>query len=221
MRKMRSTEMAKLQGQGGNALAKIEAVVNSCTKLPEGFSPKELLLTDSFFLMLAMRTMTFGSEYTYTYRCRFCGSVERATTDIVADLDEKPASDDLTEPIEIELPDAECTVACRFLRVADQDLVTKHAKRTKMSTADSSDPSYAYRMALSLIERDGQQFSDILQKQDFITRLSAADSVRLERGISDKEPGVDIRVFPDCSSCGATVEQALPFDAEFFRPSSL
>lgn len=221
MRQMRSGEMARLQGQGGNVVAKIEAVVNACVKLPSELSSKDLLLSDHFFLMLALRTMTFGPKYNYKFRCQYCGSVERATVDIAKDLDEKPAADDLVEPFEVTLKDAGCVAGCRLLRASDQDLVVKHTTRMKMSTADKSDPSFAYRLALALEERDGEPFSDVLVKQDFIKGLTAADTIRLERGISEKEPGVDIRVFPVCSACDAAAELTLPFDAEFFRPSSL
>lgn len=220
-RKMMSSEHARLQQQGGSALERIEAIVNACTKLPEGFSPKDLLLTDSFFLMLALRTQTFGPEYSYKFRCTHCGEIGKASIDIVRDLDEKSASDDLREPIDVKLPDAGCTIQCRFLRMGDQDLITRYVKRTKMASTDADDPSYQYRLALSLESRDGNPFGNLLEKQDFIRSLTAADCIRLERAIQDSEPGVDIRVFPDCSSCGATNEMALPFSAEFFRPTRI
>lgn len=221
MRKMMAAEMARLQSQGGTVLEKIEAIVNACTKLPEGFTGKDLLLTDSFFLMLALRTMTFGPEYRFSYRCRHCGSFEKAKVDIVQDLEEKPADEDLHEPIEVDLPDARCKVAGRFLRIADQDLITKHVKRTKLSSVDTTDPSYQYRLALALVSKDGEEFTDLLKKQDFIKVLTASDCLRFEKVLQDAEPGVDIRVYPDCTSCGATNEMGLPFDAEFFRPSSV
>lgn len=221
MRKMMSSEMARLQGQGGSVLEKIEAMVNACTKLPEGFNAKEFLLTDSFFLMLALRTMTFGPEYSFSYRCQSCGSMEKSTIDIVADLDEKAADEDLREPIEVRLKDANCTVAGRFLRISDQDLITKYVKRMKMTTIDRDDPSYQYRLALALVSRDGEPFSDLLKKQDFIKALTAVDCLRFEQELQKREPGVDIRVYPDCGACGATNGMALPFDAEFFRPTSV
>lgn len=220
-RKMRSVEQARLQSQGGNALERIEAIVNSCTRLPEGFSPKDLLLTDSFFLLLALRTMSFGAEYTFRWKCRYCSNVSKQRVDIVQDLEEKPAPPSLHEPIDIQLVDAGCKVSCRFLRVSDQTLITRHSERVKLSSNDADDPAYLYRLALQLVARDDVPFQDILRKQDFITSLTSADALRIEQGVDAVEPGVDVRVTPTCSGCGALNEVALPFDAEFFRPSRL
>jgi hypothetical protein len=148
-------------------------------------------------------------------------SMEKSVVDISEDLEEKAAPDDLREPIDVELPDAGCTVQCRFLRISDQDLLMKYVKRTRLTSNDPSDPSYQYRLALQLVSRNGEPFQDILRRQDFIKSLTAADCIRLEKRIDDLEPGVDIRVFPDCQACGGTNEMGLPFDAEFFRPDSL
>lgn len=221
MRKMLAGEQSRLQQQGGSALDRIEAIVNACVKFPPGFTPSELLLTDSFYLMLALRAMSFGPEYTYRYRCRHCGSVEKAKVNVVDDLDETVGDEELVEPIEVQLPDAAVKVAARFLRISDQHLITKYVKRTKLTTSDADDPSYIYRLALALESHDGEPFEDLLRKQDFVKRLTASDCQRLEKAIQDAEPGVDIRVFPDCGGCGASNELALPFDAEFFRTSGL
>lgn len=221
MRKMMSTEMSRLQSQGGTYLDRIEAVVNACTKFPTGFNSSELLLTDSFFLMLALRTMTFGPKYAFTYRCRYCGSKQKSTVDIVEDLDEKPAEETLREPIEIELVDAACKISIRLMRLADRDLIAKHVKRTKLTTLDADDPSYHYRMALSLVDRNGDPFTDFLKRQDFIRGLTAMDCLRIEQETNKHEPGVETKIMPDCTACGTTNEMGLPFDAEFFRPGSV
>lgn len=220
-RKMMSGEMARLQTQGGNVLEKIEAIVNACTRLPDGINAKELLLTDSFFLMLALRTRTFGPEYKFTFRCQFCGAIEKAEVNVVEDLDEKVGDEDLVEPLEVPLPDAGCVVSGRFLRMSDQDLITKYTKRVRLTSTDHTDPAYQYRLALTLVALDGEPFSDLLKKQDFVKGLTASDCLKYERTLIKRESGVDIRIHPECGTCGASNEMALPFDAEFFRPTSL
>lgn len=221
MRRMKSGENAKLLSAGGGANDRLEVIVNSCTKFPPGFDPKTLLLTDSMYLLLVLRTMTFGPEYQYTYRCRFCGSTERAKINIVEDLDEQVADLSLTEPVDVELIDAKCTVGCRFLRSSDNALILKHANRLKLASNDRDDPSYAYRLALMLVHRNGTAFTDILTRTDFINSLSAADAIRLEKGVDDKQPGVDTRVNLTCRACSGMTEIGLPFDGEFLRPSNL
>lgn len=221
MRRMMAREANQLRQQGGSPLERIEAIVTACAKLPSGFHQKELLLTDSFFMMLTLRTLSFGPKYKFRFRCQFCSSTEQGEIDIAEDLDEKAAADDLVEPFEIPLVDSACAVSVRFLRIEDQSALAKYVKRTKMTTVDQDDPSYTYRLALSLVARDGESFTDILKKLDFVKSLTAADLLRLDQGIQEREPGVDLRIFPDCKACGATNEMGVPFDAEFFRPTRI
>lgn len=222
MRKMRADESLRLGSQGGNPLEKIEAVVNACVQYPQGFSPQDLLLTDSLYLMLQLRTMTFGPDYEFTWRCRFCSSIEKGQANIVEDLDQT-VDDDLREPVELDLKDASVRVGARFLRIRDRQALVKHTRREKMrSVAADDDPdSAAYRIALMLVSRNGSPFRDVLEKQDFVSSLSAPDVIRFQRFMDDKESGVDLRVYTECSACSAPNEIALPFDADFFRPSNL
>jgi hypothetical protein len=228
VRKMTVNELSKLS-QGGSPLDKIEGILKSTVKLPKGVDLSDLLITDRFFLLLSVRTASFGAHYTFRYKCQFCGSTERADVDISEDLrikdggvkqyDEDEAS--LEEPIDIPLPDAGCIVQARFLRGEDEQRVFKHAKRLKMQSTHAGDTSEAYRIGLQIQSRDGEEFDNPLQKQEFVRSLTAADTLRFERALDDAEPGVDLTVFPECGACSALNEMDMPFDAEFFRPSRL
>lgn len=229
VRRMTVNELTRLS-QGGSPLDKIEGILKSTVQLPDGITLAELLITDRFYLLLAVRTASFGGEYDFRYKCQFCGETGRETIDISEDLQTRSGGvemDDgsgkmvVEEPVDVPLKDAECVVQIRFLRGKDERSVFKHSKRMKMQGMDKGDTSEAYRLGLHIESLDGEEFTNALEKQEWVRNITAADCLRLERAIEKAEPGVDLSVFPECNGCGALNEQDLPFDAEFFRPSRL
>lgn len=222
VRKLLVSEMSVLEAQGSGGVERLDAVIRACCKLPlPGIVHANLLITDRFAIMLALRTFTFGPHYNYQFKCQFCNQVSKATTNIAEDLEEHTAADDLTEPIDCVLTDAGKIVGLRFLRGEDEERVVKYAKRMKMQSNDAGDPSNIYRMAIQIVNIDGEINLELRQRETFVKGLTAADSLRIHTTIDEKEPGLDLTVFPDCRNCGATNEMSLPFTAEFFRPTNL
>lgn len=218
MRKLTSLELQKLSQGGGDPIKKINSVVAACTTFPEGFAHADLLTTDAMYLMIALRTLTYGPSYRFQFRCSFCGRVQRTDVDIVQELDVVKLKDDFEEPFSVKLPDCEHTIEQRFLRQRDLDTIISSARRMKMASNDGDDPSYLLRLATQIVTIDGSAPRDILAAQKFVAGLGARDALALERNVSDQEPGIDIRVFPICEGCSAPNELSMPFDAEFFRP---
>jgi hypothetical protein len=215
---MTAKEQSLLQTQGGGVIGKLDALIATCCKLPQALSRAELLLTDRLAILLTLRTKTFGPEYSFQWRCKHCAAFNTAKVDIVRDLEEKTAPPTLKEPIEVTLPQRGCVVAMRFLRGVDEETLLRNAKRLKMQSNDGDDQSYLMRVAMQLVTKDGEPFGNILDKQRFVENLSASDLVYLEDEVSEQEPGIDTRLYLDCSQCSGTNEMGLPFTAEFFRP---
>jgi hypothetical protein len=233
VRKMGVDEEEKILGSGAGGLERIEIVLRNCTKLPNEFKHEDLLITDRMALLLAFRTVTFGPHYSFNYKCQYCGAMAKANVNILEDFDEKTpeslaldkakAGDEdwaLHEPFEVVLPDENVAVDVRFLRGKDELSLAKRSKRVRMQSNDPGDPSYKYRIALQIVHIDGEELP-IGKKELFVRKLTATDSARLRIAVDEIEPGIDLRVYPDCGSCGATNEMVMPFQLEFFRPSSL
>jgi len=221
IRPLRAREQAKLMQQGGGIVGKVDAIISTCLKLPEGIRPKELLLVDRFAVLLALRTKTFGPEYSFDYRCQDCGEQQKGHINIVEDFDERTPDSDLEEPFEIELPDEGKKVKMRFLRGEDEDQITKNAKRIKMQSNDSDDPSYLIRLAMQIVEvedEDPEKIKSLVFRQRFIEDISASDLCVLEDAMNELEPGIDTRIYPECGKCAYVNEMTMPFSAEFFRP---
>jgi len=221
IRPLRAREQAKLMQQGGGIVGKVDSIISTCLKLPEGIKSKELLLVDRFAVLLALRTKTFGPEYTFDYRCQDCGEQQKGHINIVEDFDERTPDSDLAEPFDIELPDEGKVVKMRFLRGEDEDQIAKNSKRVKMQSNDSADPSYLIRLAMQIMAIDGEdpeKMRSLVDRQKFIEGISAGDLCVLEDAMNDLEPGIDTRIYPECSKCAYVNEMTMPFSAEFFRP---
>jgi len=236
IRKMTTREDSILLSQGARGLERMDKILKAITRLPNGFKHEDLLLTDRMAIMLAMRTITYGPIYTYRYKCSECGSSpEKATINIVEDLNEKtPESllqafeeadppvgvEELVEPFDVHLKDADCDVSLRYLRGHDELSIAKKARVLKMQSNDPTDPSYLFRLQ-SMIERVNGEEKPAREKEAFVRNLSALDAAIIRIEVEKREPGIDLRVYPECSSCGSTNELIMPFTAEFFRPAAV
>jgi hypothetical protein len=233
VRKLSGTEEALLLSQGSQGLERMEITLKNCVKLPNDFLHSELLMTDRMAAMLALRTITFGPRYSFSYKCRFCNVMQKARINILEDMDEntpdsialkmlEKGEEDWTleEPVIVKLLDAKKTVELRFLRGHDETRVIKRTKRLMLQSVDAGDPSYLFRFALQIMRIDGEEV-DLGRKELLIRKLTATDTARMRIAIDDVEPGIDLTVYPECNACGAVNQMPLPFTAEFFRPSSL
>lgn len=221
IRPMRGREQGKLMQQGGGTAGKIAALISTCLKLPEGMDSKELLLVDRFAVLLALRTKTFGPEYSFKFRCEDCGDQQTGHINIIEDFDERTPDGDLVEPFDVKLPDADKTVKMRFLRGEDEDQITRNAKRLKMQSNDADDQSYLMRIAMQIVEvedEDPEKLKPLPFRQKFIENISANDLCVLEDTMNELEPGIDTRIYPECGKCAYVNEMTMPFSAEFFRP---
>jgi hypothetical protein len=196
----------------------VSKLIQACVKLPQGVQHGELLTADRLAILIGLRVFTFGPKYAYTYGCPSCGAQSKAECDLGADLKEKSADATLVEPLEIRLNDADVTVGLRFLRGKDEDAVAKVSKRGAIQ-GESGDQSIITRMALQLVTIDGKDAGDLIEREKFIKGLSMPDGMDFRESLDSKEPGVDLRVYPECKSCGAATEVTLPFGLEFFRPA--
>lgn len=239
IRKMLVAEETALLSAGGDVLTRISRVIQACVSIPGGMRHEDLLLVDRFYLLIALRTDSLGPSYNFSFRCEHCGQINKTTIDIVKELNEKVAVPDganghlevptaegeaenavvLYEPIETKLVDLDATVGLRFLRGSDEAEITRQASRVR-ARGDGADPTLPMRLARHIVTVDGIELS-LLERESLARRLTMRDSATIRLAIEAHEPGIDTTVVRDCTSCGGTNAQSMPFTAEFFRPTHL
>ncbi len=217
-RGMNVQDIAYFESNGSSAHEKIERLLKTCVKLPNGFEHRDLLLTDRMALLFSLRTLTIKSGYDYAFRCPHCGTFNERTADLATELTQTEPEPGLTEPIAVHLDGCNADVEIRFLRGRDEEAVAKYAKRIKLKSVDSEDPSLSHRIALQLITINGEK-PDILERERFAKGMPFDDLLTLVDLIATKEPGIDTEIVADCSKCQAPNKVELGLTAEFFRRS--
>jgi hypothetical protein len=219
VRKMLIAEDEILAGAGGSALTRVSKIIARCTKLPDGFDPEHLLLFDRMFLLLTIRTHTFGPIYQIEFRCPQCRHKNsKRPVNIVEDLNEIPVNADLREPIEVHLPDLKQRIGIRLLRGADEHAVVKAAKEAENRGQTGTPVQDQLRQIIVAI--DGELVSNPLARIDLIRQFSAADLVAVREALDQNDFGIDTTVQPTCERCEAAVELDMPFGTDFLRPAS-
>ena len=203
---------------------------------PLPIPPGELLSGDRSYLMIYMRSVSFGSGYQYYATCTDC----REKYDGSVDLNELPIlylPDGFSEPFSVKLPRSQATVSLRLLRGKDEIATMNFAKKMRMQLAkvklqssSPGDPGYTNRlsrMVVSLLTSDGQTITPTnpldgqLLIQEFVNHLPALDTIAIENAYQDNDCGVDLFLDLVCPNCRGDQRQVLPLTEEFFRPGSL
>lgn len=212
IRKMTVAEEVILQSTSGGADL-VGKLVAACTRLPQGFLPQQLLLSDRIAILIALRAITFGPKYQVPYTCSACGAVNKAEVDLNADIKERPATKALVEPLDFMLTDAKKQVSLRYLRGSDEAAITK--LRKKDAPAEES----VVRMALQITKIDGEDAGSVDARMEFVRQLTIPDAMDMREALEAGETGLDTRIAPSCVSCGEVNEMQMPMTPEFFRPA--
>lgn len=192
----------------------INTVLDRCI-LSKELKVGEYLLTDQFFILLNIRSLSYGPEYSFEMICRACETKYMHLVLLPKGLILKIASDDDTEPFPIDLPNCGSKLMCRFLRGDDETDIRNFVKQATVS--DGGDPAYVYRLSKQIVSIDGKEL-DVIEKLMFCENMIGADSVALRDGIAKQESGVDLEIVAVCPRCKEETKIVMPFTADFFRP---
>jgi len=214
-----ANEEAILYAPGGDMTQKLNNVINGCIDNCPMPSIK-LLSADRFYLLLALRTRSFGPEYEFQTKCPSCSLQYRTKINIVEDMEIKELVDDLEEPVRVQLPVSGDDLELKFLRGEDENKVTSYTKRARMSKVQSADPSFLYRMAVMVQNINGDALDEPF-KVKYVREMDIGDSVHLRREIERLEPGIDSKLFLECSQCSFVNETTMPFTSDFLYPKKV
>ena len=212
IRKMTVAEEVILQSTSAGADL-VGKLVAACCKLPMGFLPTQLLLSDRIAILIALRAFTFGPRYQIPYSCTSCGAVNKADVNLGEDIKEKVGSDKIVEPIEIPLTDAKKIISMRFLRGSDEAAIVRTRKK------DAPQDDVVVRMALQIVKVDGEELPSLDARIAFVRDLTIPDAMDIREALAKVESGLDTSIAPVCSACGEVNELQMPMTSEFFRPA--
>lgn len=218
---MTAREEKMLAGAKGSAGSVLDLILKSCVKL-DGITVGELLTADRFFILLILRSTSYGSEYKFNMTCGACNQrfQHKVTLDDVDTFPIKTLDADATEPFEVTLPASQDVIKFRLLRGDDEKAIQKYADQAFSRGDTAGDPTYTYRIArhVTAINSTDYDVSRISEVNRYIEKLIGRDSVALRNAIEKADCGVDITIRMNCPKCDDFIEQSMPMTAEFFRP---
>lgn len=213
------TREEKLFSAGSNSGSLIvNKIFEACVTCP--IDHQKLILGDRLFILLQLRSITYGRQYDYSYQCDNCKKKAYG----FLDLDSLPVRTPKEEiedasKFTVKLPLLGHTLTLRLLTGEDEDKITRYVNQiTAKSRGQAADIEYIYRLARRFDQVDGEAIG-IREAMDLVERLKGQDSLALRDAIIENDIGPDIEVTPTCQNCGFESEAfTMPLDSEFFRP---
>jgi hypothetical protein len=163
-------------------------------------------------LLLYLRNITWGSEYSFESTCTHCDKPFPIEVKVPDDLRLWMLEDTFAEPFPLKLPKSGIELGLRLLRVGDEKAISEYARARQ---ADQQDV-LPYRLARSIVTWAGKEANpvDVANK---VLDLHAMDTEAIRDEISDQDCGVDLLIDRDCSRCGLANQVRVGFSADFFR----
>lgn len=226
------TDIEEIFSSGfGSSSSLITEVLDRCLDIP--IKSTELLVGDRYYAFMALRSESYGSSYTFPYKCTYCNFKFNETLDIMKDLDVIYLPDDAKEPFSVDLTDAGVSLQFRLLRGSDDEDIDEYlerfykqsAKGAKLSRGGAlsnkkkkpQNPVYKYRLAKHIVGVDGEEY-DLDQSLEFVNNLLAGDSREFRNAINDVDPRLDIRIEIECPRCESENQTILPFTSDLISP---
>lgn len=215
---MTTQEEQLLNSKKSDRITVLNQLIKNCiVDCPVRF--EDLLVSDSFYILLCIRNVSFGSDYSFNLTCPKCNTKFRKEVLVPNSLKIIALTpEDDNEPYEVTLPLSEDKITFRLLRIKDESEIRRYSQSQYSRSVTPGDPSYCYRLAMYLQTVNGEKL-DAVRKLEYIENLIAKDSLVLRNNIDKREFGAELDISFDCPSCGFSDSSTMPFDREFFRPS--
>ena len=194
----------------------LDMVFQNCIK--SSIDVTNMLSSDRVFLMLWLRSISYGNMYKFTLQCnnpeckkKFEYEVDLSTHPI------KEISSEIVEPIEIELPVSKYHVFFRLPRGTDEvELIKLQNQTKKLNEADDSIVKKLVSTVIKITDFDGNPLPENLYEQ-FISSLVARDASVWRNKIEKMDGGIEDIKGIVCPHCEEEFESAIPITENFFR----
>lgn len=201
----------------------VTRALQSCIIEPKDLKLDDLLPADQHYLIIKLRSHTYGSEYRVMAACTNpnCQSSGQAQ-EFTLNLDELSCHelpDDFDTDIATgKLPVSGDELTLRLLLNKDYAEVARRAKKlSKKLKLPYGEVEYGMRLAKHITEVNGEEV-DSHKAQQYVDSMHGKDIAYVWDILDSIELGYDPVVSVTCSDCDEDFEFALPMNSEFFRP---
>jgi len=197
----------------------LDDIINGCV-ITEGFNVDELTLQDRFDLLIGIRKISKGSEYTFNIKCPMCG-VESIQMVDLNNLEMIPYPEKIDRKIKIN---KDLSISLDYIRRGHQkqslDLVKKMKNLTENQRM-SELATYMYAFGMIKFETNVGEIKDISSddKKEFLDNLDAKAYEPINDWYAKNNYGIKFKHEVVCkagSSCTFRKEEDIPITGFFF-----
>lgn len=179
--------------------------------------PSQMLSSDRVFLMLWLRSISYGNVYKFNLQCPSCqGRFEHEV-----DLSQHPITEftdeNVSEPFEIKLAISGTKVLYRLPRGTDEiEIIKMQNQPKKMNDADDSIVRRLSSILIKVEMADGKEVPKKLHQQ-FVESLVARDASIFRKELEENDCGIEDIKDISCVHCGYEYDTPIPITENFFR----
>lgn len=204
--------------KSGQALDMVfQNVITSTGKAGQPLDVGQLLSSDRVFIMLWLRSVSYGNEYKFDIQCPSCQQRFEESVDLSAHpIKEMSKESPISEPLVFELPISKYILTYRLPRGVDEIELIKLGNAAKK--VNQTDDSIVRRLQSLIfkIERDGVEVPKN-QHSSFIESMIAGDASAFRQELERVDAGVEDIKGITCPSCGYEFDTSIPITESFFR----
>lgn len=219
IRSMTTVEEMKRMSTTDQQYKLMSEIIDSCIVKGPELSSYDMCIGDYQFLLYKLRTVTYGSEYSFDCTCPYCRNINKEKISL-DDFPVKEFSKSIEKYTQCDLPKTKQHVELKLQTPRDLDLITQEVKEfTKKTNNKQGDPAMIFTLRSAIYSVDGQQL-DPIQLEDWIKKLPMRDTNYLIAYLNKLNTciGVDTDLHCTCNLCGLEYDSPFRITNEFFRP---
>ena len=185
-------------------------LLNSC--MLNNFDARDFIAYDAYYLIYALRQITYGEDYNFEVVCGDCGKKFDYTLQMnnvsFEELDKKES------PIKtIKLPVSKYTVVMKNSTLGEEETVLKLGK--KMEDYGESALTYTVR-TVEILDDKGAPINP-QEFPEFYSALPGKDRATITKAFENIDNLKIPTVMATCPKCEKEIEMSIPFTKDFFR----
>ncbi len=203
----------------------LNEMLNSCMRL-DGFTADDLTTEDAFYLLVWLRSNSYGPTYDIEVTCphRDCGHEDTYSVNLSQLTVNYMMDDDPDEPVHVITPKTRIKIEVNCMRRGTEVQAQRRTAQLKqLKGFYKGEVGDLLKRAYSISRvtmPDGQDTADRLEIEDLILKyLPAGDSLVIDQAIEGFKHGVDVNIHLTCRSCQREIFTVVPPGPEFFRPT--
>lgn len=219
IRSMTTEEEMKRLGKSELPYKMLSEIIDDCLVKKPGISVYDMIVADYQFLLYKLRTVTYGSEYSFKTVCPVCGSIIKQSIN----LDNLPVSEyseDYEKYLNITLPRSKKQIKLRMQTPRMFDEIHSRVKDLQKRSSEQikGEPAFLFTLQSVIETVDGEALNPI-KLDTFVRHLPMQDANYIIKSLDKINIGLNTEIDCHCDKCNADFKQILPITGEFFGPA--